>query len=107
MRSMEGITIGLDLGEKTCRYCAIDLNGQVVSEGGVATTRTAMREKFSGLERCRIALEAGPHSPWVSRLLAESGHEVIVANPRQLKLITESSRNATLWMHKHWRAWRG
>jgi transposase len=92
VRSMEGITIGLDLGDKTSRYCAIDINGQVVSEGGVATTRTVMREKFSGLERCRVALEVGPHSPWVSRLLAECGHEVIVANPRQLKLITESSR---------------
>ena len=51
-----------------------------------------MREKFEGLGCCRIALEVGPHSPWVSRLLAECGHEVIVANPRQLKLITESSR---------------
>ena len=32
-------------------------------------------------------LEAGTHSPWVSRLLSELGHEVIVANPRKLRLI--------------------
>jgi transposase len=73
VRNMEGITIGLDLGDTTSRYCAIDINGQILRQGGVATTRTAMREKFSGLEHCRIALEVGPHSPWVSRLLAESG----------------------------------
>ena len=41
---------------------------------------------------CRIALEVGTHSPWVSRLLSKLGHEVIVANARQVKLISASSR---------------
>jgi transposase len=51
-----------------------------------------MAKKFAGMGRCRIALEVGTHSPWVSRLLSGLGHEVIVANPRQLPLITASSR---------------
>ena len=85
IRGIEGIMIGVDLGDRTSCYCVIEGNGEVVSEGSVATTRIAMREKFGGLGHCRIALEVGPHSPWVSRLLAEFGHEVIVANPRQLK----------------------
>jgi transposase len=38
----------------------------------------------------RIALEAGTHSPWVSRLLAAIGHEVIVANARHMRLIAQS-----------------
>jgi transposase len=38
----------------------------------------------------RIALEAGTHSPWVSRLWIALGHEVLVANPRKLRLIAES-----------------
>jgi transposase len=38
----------------------------------------------------RIALEVGTHSPWVSRHLAGMGHEVIVANPRKVRLITQS-----------------
>ena len=42
--------------------------------------------------RCRIALEVVGHSPWLSRLLASFGHEAIVANPRQGKLITQSRR---------------
>jgi transposase len=58
----------------------------------VATRKKALVEKFGGLPRCRIALEVGTHSPWISRLLTELGHEVIVANARQLKLITSSSR---------------
>jgi transposase len=40
----------------------------------------------------RIALEVGSHSPWVSRLLRQWGHEVIVANARKVKLIGNSRR---------------
>jgi transposase len=35
-------------------------------------------------------VEAGTHSPWVSRHLAKRGFEVIVANPRRVRLIAES-----------------
>lgn len=94
IRRMQSLTIGMDLGDKTSRFCVIDSAGEVVSEGGVATARKAISEKFGGLKRSRIAIAVGTHSPWVSRLLAELGHEVIVANPRQLKLITESSRKS-------------
>jgi transposase len=37
-------------------------------------------------------MEVGTHSPWVSRLLGRLGHEVLVANARQVKLISTSSR---------------
>ena len=40
----------------------------------------------------RIAIEAGTHSPWVSRVLEECGHEVLVANARKLKLIYANKR---------------
>jgi transposase len=82
----------MDLGDKTSRYCRLNDHGEVVKEGSVATTKKGMAQIFGALPRCRIALEVGTHSPWVSRLLSSLGHEVIVANPRQLKLITESSR---------------
>jgi hypothetical protein len=39
-------------------------------------------------------LEAGTHSPWVSRLLADLGHEVLVANPRRLRLIYENENKS-------------
>jgi transposase len=38
----------------------------------------------------RIAIEASTHSPWVSSLLKDAGHEVIVANPRKLRMIFQS-----------------
>jgi len=86
------ITIGLDLGDKTSRYCVLEGNGEVVQEGGVATTKKGMGQVFGGRKRCRMALEVGTHSPWVSRLLSGLGHEVIVANARQVKLISQSTR---------------
>ena len=67
-------------------------NGEILQEGQVTTSKTGMGEGFGSLGRARIAIEVGTHSPWVSRLLQELGHETVVANPRQVKLITESSR---------------
>jgi transposase len=86
------ITIGMDLGDKTSRYCVLGNTGEVVSEGSVGTTKKAMMEKFGRLQRCRVAIEVGTHSPWLSRLLSGLGFEVIVANARQVQLISASSR---------------
>jgi transposase len=92
-KSCQGsITIGMDLGDKTSCYCVLDEGGEVVREERVATTKKAMGQVFGSMERCRIALEVGTHSPWVSRLLKSVGQEVIVANARQVKLISKSSR---------------
>jgi transposase len=91
-KASESITIGMDLGDKSSRYCALGQQGELLGEGSVATTKKALAEKFGGLGRCRIAIEVGTHSPWVSRLLTALGHEAIVANARQVRLISESSR---------------
>lgn len=82
--------VGIDLGDKQSKYRALDLQGNLIGDGVVATTLAALRLLFSGKGRMRIAMEVGTHSPWVSRLLKQQGHEVIVANPRKLRLITES-----------------
>jgi transposase len=91
-RQSDRITIGMDLGDKTSRYCVLDDGGEVIAERSVASTKNGMLRSFAAMKRCRIALEVGTHSPWVSRLLSKLGHEVIVANARQVKLISASSR---------------
>ena len=72
------LTIGLDLGDRSSWYCMLDEAGSVLLEQRVSTIPKALREGFGGMPRCRMALETGMHSPWVSRLLSELGHEVIV-----------------------------
>lgn len=86
------LTVGLDLGDRTSHYCILDEAGEKVSEDKLPTTRTGLETFFGKMAPCRIALEVGTHSPWVSRCLAGMGHEVIVANPRNVKLITQSSK---------------
>src|ERR1700676_537179 len=86
------LTIGLDLGDRSSRYCILDEQGEVILEGSVATTKKGLAQAFGSKPRSRIALEVGTHSPWVSRYLADLGHEVIVANARRVRLITDSSR---------------
>ena len=85
-------TIGLDLGDRSSRYCLLDEQGDVIQEGSVATTRKGLDRVFGAAGRCRLAMEVGTHSPWVSRYLARLGYEVIVANARRVRLISESSR---------------
>ena len=84
-------TIGMDLEDKHSRYCILDPRGEVHAEGSVATTKKALLQKFSGMPRCRVAMEAGTHSPWISRLLSGLGFEVVVANARKVRLISASS----------------
>src|SRR5450631_2477910 len=86
------LTIGLDLGDRWSWYCVLDEAGEVVLEQKVATTPKAMKEVFGGMPRSRMALETGTHSPWVSRVLSELGHEVIVAHARNVRLIGESRK---------------
>jgi transposase len=65
------LTIGLDLGDRWSWYCVLDETGEVLLEQKLSTTPKAMREVFGSMPRCRIALETGTHSPWVSRWLSE------------------------------------
>jgi transposase len=40
------------------------------------------------------------HSPWVSRLLSQLGHEVMVAHARNVRLIGESWKKDDAWMRR-------
>ena len=85
---------GLDLGDRYSHLCLIDQHsGEVVEEGRLRTSPEAF-ERRSASERppMRIAIETGTLSPWVSRLLEECGHEVLVANARKLRLIYANRR---------------
>ena len=90
--SQQKLTIGLDLGDRNSWYCVLDEAGQIQLEQRVRTNAKALQEVFGAMPRSRIALEIGTHSPWISRLLSELGHEVIVANARKVRLIGESRK---------------
>jgi transposase len=87
------VTAGLDLGDKYSYLCLLDTDsGEPIEEGRVHTTPEALRRRFCSERPLRIAIEAGTHSPWVSRVLKECGHEVLVANARKVRLIYSNKR---------------
>jgi transposase len=88
-------SMGIDLGDKFSRFCMLDGDGEVIQEGRFRTTRESITSQFEGMPiPMRIALEAGTHSGWVSRLLQDLGHEVIVANPRDVVGIIRSNNKS-------------
>jgi transposase len=88
----ERLTVGLDLGDRNSSYCVLDEQGEILLEATLPTSSAGLGQVFAGIQRCRIALEVGTHSPWVSRQLTSMGHEVIVGNSREVAYITRSTR---------------
>jgi transposase len=86
------ITIGLDLGDRLTHGCVLDADASVLERFRFSTTRAGLKKALSDRTACRVALEVGTHSPWMSRDLAQMGHEVLVANARQVQSITQSTR---------------
>jgi hypothetical protein len=80
------MTAGLDIGNKYSYLCLLDSeSGEVIEEGRLRTTPEAFRRRFTSEQTMRIAIEAGTHSPWASRVLEECGHEVLVAQESDLE----------------------
>src|ERR687897_3385658 len=102
------MTAGLDIGDRYSYLCLIDTDsGEVIEEGRLRTTPEVFRRRFASEQPpMRIAIEAGTHSPWVSRLLEECGHEVLVANARKLRLIyANKQKTDEIDALRTWLAW--
>src|SRR3954467_11607014 len=92
-REWTKMTAGLDLGDRYSYLFVLDNeSGQMIEEGRLRTTPDDLRRRFDSGERMKIAIEVGTHSTWVSRLLEECGHEVLIANPRKTRLIYGDKR---------------
>lgn len=92
-RATTMVTAGLDLGDRYSYLCLLDTDtGKLLEEGRLRTTPEALRRRFDSEQRMSVAIEAGTHSPWVSRVLKECDHKVVVANPRKTRLIYGQGR---------------
>lgn len=93
----ESITkvIGLDLSDQSAEACVLPASGgDVERRDTIEMSPMAMLDYFGEMPPARVLMEAGTHSPWLSRLLGDLGHEVRVADPRRIKLITENARKS-------------
>src|SRR5215204_4333752 len=107
IRERMKMTAGMDLGDNYSHLCLINTgNGEVIEESRLRTTPEAMRCRFDSERPLHIAIEVGPHSTWVSRLLTECGHEVLIANPRKTRLIYgEKRKTDQLDALRSWPVW--
>lgn len=84
-------SIGIDLGGQTSMACFLRRDGQVEWTAPFGTTPEGVTGLMEDLEPTVIVLEACGFSGWVVRLLESLGHEVVMVNPKRLKLIAEST----------------
>lgn len=82
---------GIDVHAGASELCEVGESGEVMRRQRFATTQGGYRRRFAAASRMRVVLEAGGSTPWIARLLEELGHEVVVVNPRRLRLIAEST----------------
>jgi transposase len=87
-----GTTIGLDVGDRSSSLCVLDPDGDIIEESKIPTTPKAIEARFINCEPVRVVLETGTHANWLHDALEAMGHEVIVADARDLRTITESDR---------------
>lgn len=92
--STTAMAIGLDVGDRKIDLCVVDATGTVVERSVLMNSPEAVKSRFEGAKRVRIAFEAGTHALWMSELLKDLGHEVIVANPRKLAALTQNIRKS-------------
>jgi transposase len=90
--NMSSQTIGLDLSDETFTCVVLSPDGNTLAEAKFPTSKEGLESAFGKAPTSRIVLEASTQTPWVARKLQAMGHEVIVANPRRLHLISKSSR---------------
>ena len=85
------ITIGMDLGDKNHIVVVLDADGNQIECTSVINTKMSVKRFFKHYTGARVAIEAGVHSPWISRLLKELGCKVYVGNPYKLRVIWDST----------------
>lgn len=90
--SKNGITIGMDLGNKKHTVCALDQAGKVIWRREVANTPEALKPFFEENAGATVAMETGLCCRWVSALAKSCGCDALVGNARRLAAIWQSKQ---------------
>ena len=91
---MNSITIGMDIGDKNNVVCVLNAEGNLMNTVTIENTAQALRSFFKQYKTTVVAVEAGTHSPWISRLLESMGCKVLVGNPRKLRAIWDNEQKS-------------
>jgi len=85
----------MDVSDKSCSVCVLDsMSGDVIEESRIPTTETAVSRYLERQPASSVVIEVGPHSPWLARTITAAGHEPVVANARQVRLVYGATRKS-------------
>src|SRR5215467_15859758 len=68
--NLDGLTVGVDLGDRWSHYCILGLQGETLSEGQLRTTQSDMAEFFEAIMAARVVIKVGTHSAWEQEIIA-------------------------------------
>jgi transposase len=88
--------IGMDLGDQRNVVAVFDPDGKEVLNRSIGNTSQQVQKFFAKYPDSVVVMEAGVHSAWISRLLNNNGHEVLVGNPRKLKVIWTNNQKSDI-----------
>jgi transposase len=91
---LSAIRFGIDLGDRHSHCCVLGPDGVVFAEGRRADHTGHDGEPFRECASGLITIEVEMHSRRVSQLFQDWGHEVVVAKPRNLPMITANIRKS-------------
>ena len=88
-------TIGVDVSDRTSKVCVMSREGgtrRVLVETTCATTEDGFSECFAKFDKSwPVVFETGTHCRWMKRHFESLGFKTIIANPAEVKLITDSN----------------
>jgi transposase len=79
--------MGWDVGDRFTEACVLGADGAILEQQRVRTTKHSLEKQLARHPGALVVLEVGIHSRWISDLVRGRGHQVIVANARQVQLI--------------------
>jgi transposase len=82
----------LDLHAKSSVYAMVTRRGKRISEGKVPSTRRGFQTmlKHADGQKVRVVVEASTRSRWAAMTLEGLGAEVVVVDPRKVRVIAET-----------------
>lgn len=88
------VATGMDVSDKWSTILTVDESGEEAERTRVQTTPAGMRAYYAGRSKMYVVIETGPHAHWITKLLTELGHEVLVANARRVRAIYQNENKA-------------
>ena len=88
-------TIGIDVSDKKSKICVMTKNGgnrHILFETTCDTTKEGFAGCFADYDRAwPVVFETGTHCRWMKKHFESMGFKTIIANPAEVKLITDSN----------------